>query len=97
MVSGKDSKASPRPSASLNCLNFIFCFQKLGTGLRAQARSQINIQMYKVDNVKPAEGLRDMVFPFLWFSSGIESIDDADSLSLLRLAVITPEKVRSAL
>ena len=45
---------------------------KLGIPLVAQARHQINIQMYKMDEVKPAEGLRDMIFPFMWFSSGIE-------------------------
>jgi len=53
---------------------------KLGIPLVAQARSQINIQMYKMDEVKPAEGLRDMIFPFMWFSSGIESIEDEDTL-----------------
>ena len=71
--------------------------QKLGTPLRAQARSQINIQMYKMDEVKPAEGLRDMIFPFMWFSSGIESIEDENTLALLHTAVHTPEKARSAL
>ena len=71
--------------------------QKLGIALRAQARSQINIQMYKMDEVKPAEGLRDIIFPFMWFSSGIESIDDAHTVALLHTAVHTPEKARSAL
>ena len=70
---------------------------KLGTSLRAQARSQINIQMYKIDDVKPAEGLRDILFPFVWFSDGIESIDDADTINLLHTAIHTPEKARSAL
>lgn len=53
--------------------------------------------MYKIDDVKPAEGLRDMVFPFVWFSDGIESIDDADTISLLQTAVNTPEKARNAM
>ena len=70
---------------------------KLGIPLVAQARSQINIQMYKMDEVKPAEGLRDMIFPFMWFSSGIESIEDEDTLALLHTAVHAPEKARSAL
>jgi len=70
---------------------------KLGTSLRAQARSQINIQMHKVEDVKPAEGLRDIVFPFVWFSDGIETIDDATTVALLHSAVHTPEKARSAL
>ena len=70
---------------------------KLGIPLVAQARSQINIQMYKMDEVKPAEGLRDMIFPFVWFSSGIESIEDEDTLSLLHTAVHAPEKARSAM
>ena len=78
-------------------LPIFYIFQKLGTSLRAQARSQINIQMRKVADVKPAEGLRDIVFPFVWFSDGIETIDDATTVSLLHSAVHTPEKARSAL
>ena len=53
--------------------------------------------MRKVADVKPAEGLRDIVFPFVWFSDGIETIDDATTVSLLNSAVHTPEKARSAL
>ena len=77
--------------------SIFYIFQKLGTSLRAQARSQINIQMHKVEDVKPAEGLRDIVFPFVWFSDGIETIDDATTVALLHSAVHTPEKARSAL
>jgi len=70
---------------------------KLGTALRAQARSQINIQMNKVDDVPAARGVRDIVFPFVWFSDGIETIDDATTIGLLHSAIHTPEKARSAL
>ena len=69
----------------------------MGTALRAQARSQINIQMNKVDDVPAARGVRDIVFPFVWFSDGIETIDDATTIGLLHSAIHTPEKARSAL
>ena len=69
----------------------------MGTALRAQARSQINIQMNKVDDVPVARGVRDIVFPFVWFSDGIETIDDATTIGLLHSAIHTPEKARSAL
>jgi len=71
---------------------------KLGTGLRVQARSQINIKLSDPHpDIKPAKGLRDIVFPFLWFSDGIEQIDDPNALNLLKTATTTPEELRSAL
>ena len=69
----------------------------MGTGLKAQARTQINIRMYKIDDIKQAEGLRDIVFPFLWFSDGIETIDDPETINLLHMAVNAPERARNAL
>ena len=65
--------------------------------MRAQARSQINIQMNKIADIKAAEGLQDIVFPFVWFSDGIETIDHDETVNLLKSAVLTPEKARSAL
>ncbi len=71
--------------------------QKLGSSLSAQARTQINIAIYKADDLKQAQGLRDIIFPVLWFAEGIESIEDAETLNLFHTAVNTPEKARSAL
>ena len=53
--------------------------------------------MNKVDDVPAARGVRDIVFPFVWFSDGIETIDDATTIGLLHSAIHTPEKARSAL
>ena len=69
----------------------------LGAPLRGKLKFQINIQINEVNGVKAAEGLRDIVFPFVWFSDGIETIDDDTTVSLLHSAVHTPEKARSAL
>jgi scavenger receptor class B protein 1 len=69
----------------------------LGAGLRAQARTQINLAMFEMADIKPAEGLRDIVFPVLWFADGIDSIEDPDTIHLLHTAINTPEKARSAL
>jgi hypothetical protein len=38
-----------------------------------------------------------MVFPILWFSEGIDSIDDEATVSLLRSAVFLPDRIRNAL
>ena len=70
---------------------------KLGVALKAQARSQINIQMYKMDGVEVAEGLRDMIFPVLWFESGIDGIKDEHTLDLLQTAIYMPEKAKKAM
>ena len=55
---------------------FNYLFQKTGSGLGGKIRSQINIQMSKVDGVKQAEGLRDILLPMVWFSDDIDQITD---------------------
>ena len=40
----------------------------MGIGMRAAAKSQINLVMNKVDHVKQMEGVRDIIYPILWFS-----------------------------
>ena len=75
-----------------------FPFQKLGTALRAAARTQINVEMRAHPDLKAAEGLREFFFPILWFSDGIEDgIEDPETLNLLRSAVSTPETVQNIL
>lgn len=74
---------------------FIDIQPKLGTGLRASAKTQVNLVMNAVEDIKPAEGLRDIILPMLWFSDGIDGIDDPDTVALLEAAVHTPETVRS--
>lgn len=69
----------------------------MGNGLRAAAKSQINLVMSETPGVKQAEGLRDIVFPVLWFSEGIDSIDDENTIYLLRSAIFLPDRIRSAL
>ena len=77
---------------------------KLGVTLKAQARSQINVQMYKMEGVEVElegvnviEGLRDMIFPVLWFESGIEGIEDEHTLDLLQTAIYLPKKAKAAM
>ena len=83
---------------------------KLGVALKAQARSQINVQMYKMDSecqklsnglvdqcLKVTKGLRDMIFPVLWFESGIDGINDPHTLELLQTAIYMPEKAKQAM
>ena len=58
--------------------------QQLGKPLRAQARTQLNVAMTRVDGINAARGLRDIIFPMVWWADGIDGIDDEDSLALLR-------------
>jgi hypothetical protein len=41
--------------------------------------------------------LRDIVFPILWFSEGIDSIDDENVINLLKTAIFLPDRIRNAL
>jgi len=70
---------------------------KMGIGMRAAAKSQINLVMNKVDHVKQMEGVRDIIYPILWFSDGIDSLDDPATVSLLKTALKTPEVARSVM
>jgi hypothetical protein len=36
-----------------------------------------------------------MIFPVMWFSEGIDGIDDEQTLQLLYTALFTPEKARN--
>merc|ERR1719414_251855 len=50
-----------------------------------------------MDEVDEAKGLRDMIFPVLWFESGIDGIDDPHTLELLQTAIYMPEKAKQAM
>ena len=57
---------------------FNISLQKVGNGLSGRIRSQINIKMSKIDDVKQAEGLRDILLPVVWFSDDLEKITDGN-------------------
>lgn len=57
---------------------------KLGSGLGGKIRSQLNIQMAKVDDVKQAEGLRDILLPMIWFSDDIDELSDQDFVDAIK-------------
>ena len=59
--------------------------QQLGKPLRAQARTQLNVAMSRVEGIHAARGLRDIIFPMVWWADGIDGIEDEESLALLRL------------
>jgi hypothetical protein len=64
----------------------------MGVGMRAAVKSQINLVMRQMDNVRQLKGVRDMIYPILWFTDGVE-----DTISLLKTAVHTPEMDRNLL
>jgi len=70
---------------------------KMGVGMRAAVRSQINLVMKRVDTVKQLEGIRDTIYPIFWFQDGIEELEDPETVSLLRTAIHTPEVARSVM
>jgi len=57
---------------------------KTGSGLGGRVRSQINIQMSKVEGVKQAEGLRDLLLPVVWFSDDIDEVNDEELVAKIR-------------
>ena len=69
----------------------------MGVGMRAAVKSQINLVMKQMDNVKQMQGVRDMIYPILWFTDGIADLEDDNTISLLQTAVNTPEMARSLL
>ena len=68
----------------------------MGVGMRAAVKSQINLVMRQMDNVRQLKGVRDMIYPILWFTDGVEDLDE-DTISLLQTAVHTPEMARNLL
>ena len=58
--------------------------KQLGKPLRAQARTQLNVAMSRVDGIHAARGLRDIIFPMVWWADGIDGIEDEEALHLLR-------------
>jgi len=69
---------------------------QLGVGLRAVIRLQINI-FIEVDGVRKLENATDTFLPIVWFDDGIEELDDADTIALLKSAVLQPAKIHSIL
>lgn len=67
---------------------------KMGVGMRAAVRSQINLVMNKVENVKQLQGVRDIIYPVLWFQDGLDELSDEDTVDLLHMAIHTPETAR---
>jgi hypothetical protein len=53
--------------------------------------------MKRVEGIRAARGLRDIILPMVWFADGIDGIEDEDTLALLRTAVFTPEKARNVM
>jgi len=70
---------------------------KMGVVMRAAVKTQINLVMSKSDGVRQLSGVRDMIFPIMWLHTGVDSMEDPGTISLLHMAVNTPEQARSAM
>jgi len=66
---------------------------ELGVGLRAAIRLQINLHI-NVEGVPKLANASSVYLPIIWFSDGVEELDDPETLDLLRAAVINPRKIR---
>lgn len=69
---------------------------QLGVGLRAAIRLQINIFL-EVEGVSKLANASDAFVPIIWFEDGIEEIDDEETISLLKSAVLQPALIQSIL
>ena len=65
--------------------------------MRAAVKSQINLVMRQMDTVRQLKGVKDIIYPILWFTDGVEDLGDKDTISLLQTAVHTPEMARSVM
>ena len=63
---------------------------RTGLPLKARARMQINVQLTNVSEIKPADGLRPMVFPIIWFQDGIPEMPE-ETQEQLRMSANLPE------
>jgi len=57
---------------------------KLGSGLGGKIRSQINIQMYQIDGIKQAQGLRDILIPITWFEDEVDGITNQELVQKIK-------------
>lgn len=57
---------------------------KTGSGLGGKIRSQVNIMMNKIDGVKAAEGLRDILLPVMWFSDEVDKFEDPELIQRIK-------------
>ena len=71
--------------------------QILGNSLRASIKSQVNLKMEKVEGIKRAEGLRDLIMPLVWFKEEVAGIEDEEAMAAIRSAVHTPQTTKNAL
>jgi len=67
----------------------------MGVGMRASVTTQINLVMQETEHVQQLEGIRDIIFPVLWFQDGLDELSDEETVSLLKMAVHAPETARS--
>merc|ERR1711953_1240534 len=62
----------------------------------SECQESVN-QDLKKQCLEVTKGLRDMIFPVLWFESGIDAIKDEHTLDLLQKAIYMPEKAKQAM
>jgi len=67
----------------------------MGVGMRAAVTSQINLVMESNQHVQQLKGVRDIIYPVMWFQDGLDELSDKETVSLLKMAVQTPETARS--
>jgi len=66
---------------------------RTGTPVQVQGRVQINMALTNVSEIKPADGLRPMVFPVIWFQDGVPKMPD-NIIADLQMANNLPEVVK---
>jgi len=74
---------------------------KLGNGLGAAGRVQINVHLEELGNSKsktnPNEGKRDVILPIFWSEESVGEIEDAETLALLHKGVHAPQQATTGL
>ena len=69
---------------------------RTGSPLGAQARMQINIATVADPLIKQVSGMKEMIFPVLWFEDGVTELPD-EIVTLFRMSTESPKLVKLCL
>uniref|UniRef100_A0A6A7G0B9 Scavenger receptor class B member 1 n=1 Tax=Hirondellea gigas TaxID=1518452 RepID=A0A6A7G0B9_9CRUS len=72
---------------------FVDLSPRTGVPLAAEGKIQINMALTNVSEIKPANGLRPMIFPVVWFQDGVPRMPD-EVIEKLRMVSNLPETIK---
>lgn len=90
-----DAVVGLKPDADKHAF-YIDISPRTGTPIRAEARLQINVAVVDAPLIKPAAGLRKMIFPIVWFEDAVTDMPQ-DLVELLQMAEHVPAVTKASM